>query len=338
MVEMPMGVRAHEHRSLTRSKDGGSLAFAYSKDGWWANTVGHTLAVPIIHLPLLTLKDSFKSPKEELVQTLKDRWKDVPWKGDTLVRVGHASFAGDIQRLLAKDDEVKGRAIFSTTSKHVDRVARYLYIPFQLLNTAMAKTLRTNWYDPITNTASIYHPDKALGMAEIGAAKFFDKKKNPTGWAFFSGFPVIRSMISYGANKNAMPQFKTDEERKSALKIMEPRFSSTLIQDVSYFARLPFVDPLATLVGGFASGHIASRMPGLRVSDQYQRFGYVFEGKDPKKDTKYFHGPHGAQESAKQSHDEHSAADKHDLKDHQVYVSSARAMRPITGNSARRLF
>lgn len=279
MVEMPKGIRQHEYRSITHLKEGGSLAFAYSKDGWLANTVGHLFAIPIIHLPLWTLKDAFHNPPEELVKTLSDRWKDVPFKGDVLVRVGHASVIGDIKRLLATNDEIKGRVKFSTTAKWLDRAARYPYIPLQALTTLFVKMFRMNYYDPITNTLSVYHPDKAIGMHGIGKAKFYDTKKNPTHWYMASSLRVADTILTYKASENAMKHFASDAERKDGLKVLEPQFSGKLVSSLFGLFDNDVYRNLLSVPAGLIAGHITSRLPGLRLSKQHERFGYVFEGK-----------------------------------------------------------
>lgn len=303
MVELPVGVAPHEHRQVVKSKDGGSLSFAYSKDGILANTVGHVLAVPIIHLPLLTLKDAFHNPPEELVKTLSDRWKDVPFKGDVLVRVGHASVIGDIKRLLATNDEIKGRVKFSTTAKWLDRAARYPYIPLQVLKTLFVKMTRLDNYDPITNTASVFHPNKAIGMHEIGHGEFFSSKENPTNWYMVTGIPLPRTYLEYKATESAMKRFSSDAERKQALKVLEPAFATYLVPSVLGIATPKLINKY-TGIGGLVAGHIMARLPQLRVSRQYERFGYVFSGTE-KHEKKFFHGP------------------QHALEKHQVLVGSS---------------
>lgn len=292
MGELPVGVAHHEHRHVLKSKEGGSLSFAYSKDGVLANTIGHLLAVPLIHLPLLTLKDAFHNPPEELVKTFSDRWKDVPFKGDVLVRVGHASVIGDIKRLLATNDEIKGRVKFSTTAKWLDKAARYPYIPLQVLQTLFVKMMRLDHYNPITNTISVFHPNKAVGMHEIGHAKFIDTKKNPTNWYMAYGYlPFTQPYVEYKATENAMKHFADDAERKQALKVLEPAFATYMVPTVlGLFApRLAYMR-----AGSVIAGHIMARNPNIRISSQYERFGYVFSGQEPTK--KYFHGPQAALE------------------------------------------
>lgn len=339
MGELPIGVAKHEYRSINKSKEGGSLGFAYSKDGWLANTVGHVLAVPIIHLPLLTLKDAFHNPPEELVKTLSDRWKDVPFKGDVLVRVGHASVIGDIKRLLATDEQIKGRVKFSTTAKWIDRAARYPYIPLQVMKTLLVKMMRLDNYDPITNTISVFHPNKAIGMHEIGHGKFFSSKENPTNWYMAANLvPLARTYTEYKATEGAMKQFSNDAERKQALTLLEPAFATYLVPSVLGIAAPKLLNAYAG-IGSLAAGHIMARLPNFRFSKQYERFGYVFEGKEPKKEKKFFHGPSVEAIAKELVHKPvASSHEKKGLGDHQVYESTARAIRPIHGSSARNLF
>ncbi len=54
MVESVIGAKPSELVSSIRAKEG-SLAFTYSKKDIVANSVGHILAIPTNHVPLLTL-------------------------------------------------------------------------------------------------------------------------------------------------------------------------------------------------------------------------------------------------------------------------------------------
>lgn len=96
------------HQRITAE---GSLTFAYNKRDIVANTIGHILAVPTTHTILWTWGSAFRNPSKELVTELYDRYKDVPWKGDVLVRVGHSSIFGDIQRMLALERARQGKTV-----------------------------------------------------------------------------------------------------------------------------------------------------------------------------------------------------------------------------------
>lgn len=275
MREETIGTTKDNFVSTYKTREGGSLSFSYSDRDIVANTIGHVMAIPNVHLPLLTLRNIFQNPPKELAGAFRDRWKDVPWKGDVLVRVGHTSVMGDIQRLLASYDEIKGKPIFSTTHDVIDRVARILYVPLQVMKTVTAKISRKDHYDPITNTAIVFHPNLAVGMHEIGHAQFLDEKKKKEPWVVFHPNPIIRSFMEWKASAKAMKRFANDEERRSALKVLEPAFATSLVPDVLGLSGVTEFSGLAAYIGTVSAGHIMARFYPRRD----QRFEYVFEGK-----------------------------------------------------------
>lgn len=314
MSENIIGARESDvmHRKKTAE---GSLTVTHNTQDIVANTIGHVLAVPFRHLPLWTLDAAFQNPPKELSTQLFERYKDVPWKGDVMVRVGHTSILGDLQRLWASYDKVKGKSVFSTTHWMIDRLARVLYTPIQVLRSAMAKIDRLDYYDSITNTAVVYHPNLAFGMHELGHAKFWDESKHKEAWTIFYPTTFVRSYAEWKASAHAMKQFKTDTERRKALKVLEPAWSSYFITDmISLVGGSVAIPPLAAIVAPFASGHVMARL----YPKQNERFGYIFSGKEIKKEV----------------------PKKQELSAHQVLVATAKAPKhgnelPVEGKGGR---
>ena len=307
MAEAVIGAAPNEVVSSFKTKEG-SLSFAYSNSDFLANSVGHVMAIPTRHIPLLTLRDIFRNPKPELVDFFKDRWKDVPWKGDVLVRIGHNSIFGDIQRLFA-NDQIRGPLSLGKTEskalKSLQWLVRLLVLPSVVFSALQKKLFRGNYYNTLTNTVNIFHPNTAIGMHEIGHAEFYNQEKNRTLYALFGGLPIIRSFTEYKASMLGIARMKNDAERLKATKVMEAMWGTYLMGDVIALA-LPFlaITPLTTalvaskkftlpfgpdvlkrllefgytagVMAGAAAGHILSRAP---YPGRRQRFGYVFEGK-----------------------------------------------------------
>ncbi len=269
--------------------EGGRIAFALKQD-FVARTIGHVVAIPGFHIPFLTFRYIFKNPSPELVNDLYERWKDVPWKGDLLVRVGHTSVRGDLERLfLLNRDWIKGKHV---TFKFMwALVARSAFVPLVVASSLMAKVLRTDHYNPLTHTVNVFQPVLSVGMHEIGHAQFWDEKHPFKGALYMlSPFvvPFAKSFTEWKATANAMKRFKDDPERREATKILEPAWATYLISDTAGIV-MPYIpEPirkltsgLAMTVGALASGHILSRLP---YPGKRRRFEYVFEGKEPGKE------------------------------------------------------
>lgn len=294
-----IGVRQKDVAKTQSTPEGGRVSFVLKQD-LIARTIGHILAIPTTHLTLLTFNSIFKNPSEELVNNLYERWKDVPWKGDVLVRVGHSSIRGDIERLfLLNRDWIKGRG---TTFKMLwAATARTALLPLVLLPTLLGKVLRTDHYNPYTQTVNVFHPRLAPGMHEIGHAQFWDERHPLKGALFLLGrvVPFVKSFTEWKASANAMKRFKSDKERREGAKILEGAWGTYFLGDVVSMAT-PFLPrelttfltkPLINVtVGGLRlgalplnaaagalSGHMLSRLP---YPGKRERFGYVFQGKD----------------------------------------------------------
>jgi len=220
-VYLPKTLSKHKPR-----KRGGAVTFAFSDRDIIANTVGHLAAIPLLHLRVWTPDAIFKSPTKELAHELADRWKDVPFKGDVLVRVGHTSLAGDIQRSLATNGEMKNA---------FPRSLRMLTLPITLILSTAAKIGRLDHYNPLTQTVVAFHPHREIGMHEIGHAKDFDPRSNwgKIGRSLLRAIPGLGLVTEWTASKLALEQMKSDEERRQAIKTLEPAFSSYVTHDLA---------------------------------------------------------------------------------------------------------
>lgn len=309
-----------EHIIGARSKDvlyqkktaEGSLTFAYNKRDIVANTVGHVLAIPTTHTILWTWGSAFRNPSQELVSQLYDRYKDVPWKGDVLVRVGHTSLFGDIQRMVASNDTVRGRPwnIKDPIGRTIEYAGKLGAVILMLPGMIKNKFLRADYYNPFSNTVNIYHPKLAPGMHELGHAEFFNQMENKKRAAYYIGIvnpiitiPFFRSFYEYQASAIAIKRFKGDAERRAGLKILEGAWGTYLAIDALTTAALvapalalpllkaawgvSFAVPLgegAVLkvllklgiapYGAAIAGHSMNRL----YPKKDKRFGYVFSG------------------------------------------------------------
>lgn len=340
------------HQRKTRE---GSLTITYNTKDIVANTIGHAMAVPTVHTWLWTWGDAFKNPSPELADKLFERYKDVPWKGDVLVRVGHTSIIGDLQRMMASNDKVRGRPwllkdpIGRVLEKFGKAGVSLLYLfdgMFTVGHALWSKVFRTDFYNPFSNSLSIYHPKLAIGMHELGHAEFFNNQVSDKGrLGVILGrmpeliinkvipfhAPILTPYIEYQASKNAMKHFKTDEERREGLKVLEAAWATYLFSDVlnmSFIPR-PLNDVISVVLSYPASvaGHLMNRL----YPKKDQRFGYVFEGKKS--------GKHAAFEKDNQ----HKAVQKSpmpELNAHQVLEATARAPKasrelPVEGKGGR---
>ena len=275
MVEHAIGVNPNHIRHVVPSKEGGSFTIAV-KNELIAQTFGHLFAIPYVHLPLLTFDSMVRNTSVETVDYIHDRWKDVPWKGDVLVRVGHTSVFGDIARSFAGKKDLKNAP---------PGLMRVLALPFTVLQSIIAKFGRYDHFNAFTNTVHIFHADKAVGMGRMAQAKWFDTMENGVlkGVTRIAQLfiPGVTSHVEWQTFKTAMPKFTSDSERRAASKIFEPYWGKETLKSLVPWV-VPYVPPgifgitlmQAAAAGGLVGGHVMARL----YPKQDQRFGYVFEG------------------------------------------------------------
>lgn len=210
--------------------------------GWGgiiSNTIGRVGAIPtdiILGTPL----SPFKSPSEQTAEYLKEKYQDVPWKGNVEVYLGHSPLFRQLKRLFQKERRVNFFA----------RVA--VGIPTTILSWASGKLARSDLYNPYTEIAQVYHPSTAVGMHEIGHAADYDQAKHPTLKALSLLVPGLsyftRIKQEWNASHNAIKRIP-ENERQNAAKILTPAFGSYLAANIPIFSWVPII-----------AGHIHSRI------------------------------------------------------------------------------
>lgn len=215
------------------------------------NTLGRLGSIST-NLLLLTPGAIFKNIPIERVEELKERYRDVNWKGQVDVYLNHSPLFKQMGRLFQLG---KRRTNF------------FVRTTFGLLGTVggwiAGKLARADYYNPWTESITTYHPNRAVVMHEIGHAEDFDQSEHPTLRAIFGSLPIINSKIEWNASRNAMEHLNP-EERQQASKILEPAWGTYIGGDIlktMMILTLPLtpVFGLAPLAG-LVAGHIKSRL------------------------------------------------------------------------------
>jgi len=313
MPEQTIGVNPKDIVRQKKTAEG-SLTVTYNKRDLLANTIGHLLAIPTTHTMLWTWNSAFHNPTKELAGDLFDRYKDVPWKGDVLVRVGHSDIFNDIKRMMARNEDVRGRpwGIKDNIGRTLEYAGKAGIVLLQVPTLITKKIFRRDYFNPFSNTVNVYHPRLAAGMHELGHAEFFNQMENKKRAAYYIAMvnpivklPFFRSFMEYQASSIAMQRFKNDTERRKGLRMLEAAWATYLGIDtltaaalvapalalpllksaLSISIALPSIGYKAVITTGIAqygaafAGHAMNRL----YPKKDQRFGYIFEGKNPMK-------------------------------------------------------
>jgi hypothetical protein len=150
-------------------------------------------------------------------------WKDVPWKGNVLVRINPTTVKEDISRYF----EVLGK-----TSKQATFVDKFVHVPKIAFDNILTRTFGITHYQDYTHTVTLYNKNFYAGMHEMGHALDYDTNvanlkdsheyiKMPQQKGFAS-----RLKREWRASSNAMKYLRTDDERREAMKVLEPAYGT----------------------------------------------------------------------------------------------------------------
>jgi len=259
-------------RWTTQSKEGGSLTVIYHPDDEIADTLGHMGAVRT-HLILGTPSDLFKRPTPETAQEVFKHWKDEPWKNHVEIHIGGSPTLEEYtDRLLtAVIAKVGQRLKENHPEVHVDTsILDKNTIAYKIFKTALAypwvraKLHRANHYSPGMESGMIFHPKLAVAMHEVGHAQYFDKEPDK---ALLYHLPGFRSYQEWKASAEAMKRLLPNQERREAMKILEPAWGSYVGRDLQSVMK-PFMPEAAKLIPTLTiiAGHMVSRLPFRRNS------------------------------------------------------------------------
>lgn len=264
-------------KSISNPETGGTLTVIQKQDKI-AESVGHLFAVPS-HILLGRIQNIGKNPSPELVDQIIERWKDVPWKGEVVVRIGHVDPKEDWERT-RKHLKEEGKL-----NPLIDVIGKVN----QTITGLSTRINRRNNYSLLTHTIHVMNPDIATAMHELGHAEdLLNKKKR-----------IIlfdRLLMEYRASANASKRALSGEERKVTMRKLEPAFATYVggtLQMIGTLIGLPVwskpiftkeihiskrnfkFSPRVPLVffGTVALSHLYTHLPWRKST-----FGYVFEG------------------------------------------------------------
>lgn len=270
-------------RSITNPETRGSLTIIKDRNVV-ADSLGHILAIPT-HALMGRPQDIGKDPPKELIEQILERYKDVPWKGDVTVRIGHVDPKEDWKKT---KDRLQKEGKLTVLSELGSKAGIYF-------GALQGSIFRADHYNPTSQTIHIFNPNLPIVMHELGHAEdLLDKTKRYKG--FFK-----KLQREFVASKNAMKHMKSDQERRDAMKFLEPAFSTYIagsLQKLFIGGRIALallkqktaqpveglerqrqdslkglVELLSLQVGPIIFAHINARLPGRKSS-----FGYIFSG------------------------------------------------------------
>lgn len=225
----------------------GSLTILHKDSGVPENTIGRVLSLPE-HLILLTPDAVFKDVPSEMVEYLKDKWKDVNWKGNLEVYLNHSPLFKQLKRLYSSE-------------RRVNLFLRLLLgTPATIINSLAGKLWRANSYNPFTESAQVFHSNPAIAMHEVGHMENYNKSRHPGLRALAYGLPIVRSSMEWTASNEAMKRLN-EKERDAAKKVLEPAFGTHAGFDFGRIMRVvcpPLAKPYE--LAGAMLGHLHSRL------------------------------------------------------------------------------
>lgn len=245
---------------MSQQERRGSLTITHKRGDIIENTVGRVGALTT-NLLLWTPESILQNISEEQADVLRDRYKNVNWKGDVKVYLGHNPLFDQLKRLY-----------FEPGKRRTSFFARITAgLPTTVVAWVQSKFFRSDYYNPFTETVTTYNKNLAVASHEIGHAEYFDRSNFPGIQALAGAFPVFRSYQEWAASHNAM-KYLNPEERIKARKVLEPAWGTYAGADAAYMTAalvpesIPYllpVAPFAPIIGALV-GHVHSRLPESR--------------------------------------------------------------------------
>lgn len=225
------------------------------------NTIGRIGGTLNEYIPFWTPEAIFHNISEDQAESLKDRYRDVNWRGDVKVYLGHNPLFDQLRR-----------QFFELGKRRINFLFRLLPgLPYTAYAWVSSKLARTDFYNPFTETVTVYNPNLAVPTHETGHAEFFDKSSFPGLQALSRFIPGIRTYQEWTASNYAMKHLDPPERQK-ARKVLEPAVGTYVGADAAILGYLAF-PPLAPAIAivapflpliGLIAGHIHSRLPGTK--------------------------------------------------------------------------
>lgn len=196
-------------------------------------------------LPAFIFGKDIHKTYSEIAEKLFDYWKDVPWKGNVLVKIKPASVKEDIARYY----EVLGK-----TPQEATFVDKFVHVPQLVAYNLLTRFFRASHYQDYTHSVTLYNKSIPVGMHELGHALDFDPHVSGLRETHTYKIPPnatgIKGVLSreWKASANAMKQFRNDDERRQAMKQMEPAYGTYIGDALGKIASLAIIAGSAAVI------------------------------------------------------------------------------------------
>lgn len=258
-----------------------------------------------------------RNQSPEFIDQILAAYKDVPWKGEVVVRLGHADVKEDWERAKRMISEDGGKR----------KALELLGKPFIELSSLRARLFRASTYNPFSKTVHLFQNNLGILAHELGHHEDLETH----GTRLRGLFAKLKR--EYRASQIAMQRLPDNQARKNAMKTLEPAFGTYIGATLGKWysvGRLLFLfnqnakkplntEPIqlrnvkgnalkeallynAVTMAPVILAHINARLPWRKSS-----FGYIFSGET---------GSGSAREGKKE---------EPSLKPHQVLVATASA-------------
>ena len=195
-------------------------------------------------LNAILLKNTHKT-STEIAEQLFEYWRDVPWKGNVLVRIKPATIKEDIARYY----EILGK-----TPRQATFVDKFIHVPMIIYGNLFTRTLRASHYQDYTHSVTLYNKNFSVGMHELGHAIDFDphvallKRTHKYKEKFQERGIVAQLKREWRASANAMKHLRTDEERRMAMKQLEPAYGTYVGDALGKVASMALIAGSAAII------------------------------------------------------------------------------------------
>lgn len=172
--------------------------------------------------------DVGRYPTERIVRQVEDSVQNEKLYG-LKIRIGHNEVLKDVGRLFNDENIIKRNPLW---------VRAIAGVPSTLIGETIAELIRSDYYNPITNTVTIYSNIDSFALHEIGHAKDWSKfGERPWIYTLARAVPPVTLYQEYVASFDYAKKDLSKEKKYHVARFLVPAFATYVLGMIRAFAQ-----------------------------------------------------------------------------------------------------
>lgn len=221
--------RESRERKEKAVKEGKKVSYDIDigEDNFVSRNVGFVGSLPT--KMMFWSRDMGRYPTKRVVKNIEDAVQDQDLHG-LKIRIGHSEVFEDTARLFNDKEVVK---------RYPGWFRAIVGVPSTLIGETAAELLRSDYYNPIANTATCYSNIDGIALHEIGHAKDWARLNDdmPTIYTFARALPPVTWYQEWRASFNYAKQDLSKEKKYHVSRFLIPAFATYILAALKVFGK-----------------------------------------------------------------------------------------------------